>query len=320
MSKLKVLSASAASVVGGGAVGVWWERKQKTRNGPSSNLLDFLPTAHAATAVFLPPGPSDLTTTAPPLPARKGAQMKFGFPTLDQLKFRSDYVLSYDRKNRTAFWVFEHLTESSCTKNDGVERKKCDFRTDHTIHPFFQSTDRDYRNSGFDRGHLAAAGNHRACQEDCQETFFYSNMAPQVGEGFNRGAWNNLERMVRGFARKNPHVYVVTGPLYLPRQEPDGKLYVKYQVIGENQVSVPTHFFKVAVVQLPSGGYDLHSFVLPNQPIPDSVPLTSFYTPLESIERSAGFLLFEKIPRDTFNRINGVQAGRGLSSLPAIGG
>ena len=46
-------------------------------------------------------------------------------------------------------------------------------------------------------------------------------------------------------AKRNPNVYVVTGPLYLPRQEPDGKLYVKYQVIGKNQVSVPTHFFKV---------------------------------------------------------------------------
>ena len=52
------------------------------------------------------------------------------------------------------------------------------------------------RHSGFDRGHLAAAGNHRASLEDCQETFYYSNMAPQVGEGFNRGAWNSLEKMV----------------------------------------------------------------------------------------------------------------------------
>ena len=50
---------------------------------------------------------------------------------------------------------------------------------------------------------------------------------------------------MRSMAKKNPNVYVVTGPLYLPRQEPDGKMYVKYQVIGRNQVSVPTHFFKV---------------------------------------------------------------------------
>lgn len=257
--------------------------------------------------------------------------MKFGFPTLDQLKWRNDYVLSYDRRNKTANWVFEHLTDDSCRRRDGVERKKCHFVTDTSVHPFFQSGDADYKHSGFDRGHLAAAGNHRACLDDCQETFYYSNMAPQVGEGFNRGAWNQLERLMRNFAKKNPNVYVVTGPLYLPRREPDGKMYVKYQVIGPRQVSVPTHFFKVAVVQTPSGSYEAHSFVLPNQAIPDSVPLTSFYVPLESIERSAGFFLFEKIPRESIRMINGRENGgltKGSTSFlpppippqPSIGG
>lgn len=247
--------------------------------------------------------------------------MKFGFPTMDQLKWRSDYVLSYDRRNKTANWVFEHLTEDSCRRRDGVERKKCNFVSDPSVHPFFQSGDADYKHSGFDRGHLAAAGNHRSTIGDCQETFYYSNMAPQVGEGFNRGAWNQLEKMMRNFAKKNPNVYVVTGPLYLPRQEPDGKFYVKYQVIGPRQVSVPTHFFKVAVVETPSGGFEAHSFVLPNQPIADSVPLTSFSVPLESIERSAGFFLFEKIPRENFQRINGREnkgSTKGSSSAPLL--
>ena len=34
--------------------------------------------------------------------------------------------------------------------------------------------------SGFDRGHLAPAANHRLNQEVCNETFLLSNMAPQV--------------------------------------------------------------------------------------------------------------------------------------------
>ena len=105
--------------------------------------------------------------------------MKFGFPTLDQLKWRNDYVLSYDRRNKTANWVgawellviyalrlakfilnwmlifddlisfpeqvFEHLTEDSCRRGEGVERKKCDFKCDPSVHPFFQSSDSDYK-------------------------------------------------------------------------------------------------------------------------------------------------------------------------------
>lgn len=335
MSRLKLFCISASSLLTGAAVGKWWGNDSRRRptqavSRASSNSQafiedeDFFPFVHSdmlpsvnASTIFYPPPPAStvgsgdiqLTSQKPqplPVPKRSSQMMKFGFPTLDQLKWRNDYVLSYDRRNKTANWVFEHLTDESCRRRDGVERKLCNFKCDPSVHPYFQSSDSDYKHSGFDRGHLAAAGNHRASLEDCQETFYYSNMAPQVGEGFNRGAWNSLEKMMRSMAKKNPNVYVVTGPLYLPRQEPDGKMYVKYQVIGRNQVSVPTHFFKVAVVQTPSGTYELHSFVLPNQAISDSVPLTSFYVPLESIERSAGFFLFEKIPRDAFKKINGV--------------
>ena len=37
-----------------------------------------------------------------------------------------------------------------------------------------------FQYSGFDRGHMAAAGNHRQSQEVCDETFLLTNMAPQV--------------------------------------------------------------------------------------------------------------------------------------------
>lgn len=50
----------------------------------------------------------------------------------------------------------------------------------------------------------------------------------------------------RKLARKHKNLYVCTGPLYLPKLESDGALYVKYKVIGRNNVAVPTHFFKVA--------------------------------------------------------------------------
>lgn len=79
-----------------------------------------------------------------------------------------------------------------------------------------RSTNQDYKRSGYDRGHLAAAGNHRVCQEHVDETFYLTNIAPQVGPGFNRDAWNDLEKYVRKLARIHNNVYVCTGPLFLP--------------------------------------------------------------------------------------------------------
>ena len=95
-------------------------------------------------------------------------------------------------------------------------------------------------------------------------------------------------------------MYVCTGPLYLPKKDPnDGKNYVKYQVklakkqykermtavfflffkfqvIGDNQVAVPTHFFKVLVGELDNLQLEMEAYVLPNEPIPDNVALATF--------------------------------------------
>ncbi len=168
--------------------------------------------------------------------------MRFGFPGLDNVRPLDDYVISYDRRNRTAHWVFEHLTSDGVAYNKNVDRSKCDFGEsnftllcnlivqifrisilflveDQTIHPFFRSSNSDYKGSGFDRGHLAAAGNHRKDQLHCQQTFLLSNMSPQVGKGFNRDSWNRLERLVRDHTKTHRNVYVCTGPLYLPRYQ-----------------------------------------------------------------------------------------------------
>ncbi|GFQ75794.1 endonuclease G, mitochondrial, partial [Trichonephila clavata] len=230
--------------------------------------------------------------------------MQFGFPSVDSIRSRKSYVLSYDRRNRVPNWVFEHLTPELIAHDENINRSKSEFFEDNSIHAYFRSTNADYKHSGFDRGHLAAAGNHRSKQEYLDDTFVLSNITPQVGKGFNRDAWNKLEKHVRKTVRKYKNVYVVTGPLYLPRMEPDGKKYVKYQVIGPHDVAVPTHFFKVVVGER-DAQFDMEAYVMPNAPIDDKVPLKAFMVPKDVIERCAGFLLFEKLPNSVFRSVNG---------------
>ncbi|KAK7480319.1 hypothetical protein BaRGS_00028487 [Batillaria attramentaria] len=271
-------------------------------------LLPVPGTVHAATVALdrnLPATPT--STPVSTAPTNRAVQiMKHGYPGFDNVRYYEDFVVSYDRRNRTAHWVFEHIKGDNCTYAEGVDRSKCsDFRPDLSIHPYFRATNADYKGSGYDRGHLAAASNHRHSQKAMDDTFVLSNISPQVGVGFNRGVWNSLEKYTRALARRNRSVYVCTGPLYLPRKEPDGKQYVKYEVIGANNVAVPTHFFKVLVVEDEKGQFEMKSFVMPNQALPEEIPLKAFYYPIDSIERAAGFLLFEKIPRKMFKLING---------------
>ncbi|KHJ85875.1 DNA/RNA non-specific endonuclease, partial [Oesophagostomum dentatum] len=224
--------------------------------------------------------------------------MRYGFPGFDNLRTFEDYVLSYDRKTRTAHWVCEHLTPTRLIYDKSVDRSKCEFRADPSIHKYFQSENTDYKGSGYDRGHLAAAGNHRRSQNSVDQTFLLSNMSPQVGKGFNRDKWNDLEKYARKVAKKSLNTYILTGPLYLPRKAEDGNKYV----IGANNVAVPTHFFKVILAETSPGNFEMECFVLPNEVIPDTAELAIFYVPLDMIERSAGFLIFDKLPKNQLKK------------------
>uniref|UniRef100_A0A1L8DPT9 Endonuclease n=2 Tax=Nyssomyia neivai TaxID=330878 RepID=A0A1L8DPT9_9DIPT len=281
--------------------GSFTERRRRDPCPQQQTFPGLFDAVYAATPASLPDVvPSKGITTS-----RVSQIMKYGFPGFDQIRSFDDFVLSYDRRNRVAHWVFEHLSPHTVKHNPDVDRSKCDFRPDDSVHPFFRSENSDYKHSGFDRGHLAAAGNHKANQKHCEDTFFLSNMAPQVGSGFNRDAWNKLEKYVRKLTKKFANVYCCTGPLYLPRKEADGKTYVKYQVIGANSVAVPTHFFKVVVCERNDGKLEMEAFVMPNQVINNETPLTMFHVPPETIERAAGLLFFSQINRKVLVSING---------------
>ncbi|CAG9765261.1 unnamed protein product [Ceutorhynchus assimilis] len=245
------------------------------------------------------------TTVAKPNSSRISQIMKYGFPSLDSVISYNDFVISYDKRNRVAHWVFEHLTEESVRKNDEVDRSKCNFVEDKSIHPYFRSYNSDYKRSGYDRGHLAAAGNHKTCQKHVEETFYLSNMAPQVGKGFNRDSWNRLEKYVRKLTRTYPNVYCCTGPLYLPQREHNGKMYVRYEVIGASHVAVPTHFYKIVVGETKDGNLEMESYVMPNTAIDDNVPLTSFQVAPDVVERAAGLLFFDNVAKNRIHKING---------------
>lgn len=279
---------------------------QNQQNGFNFTSKPGLPVFSTVSAAALIPRNEIIDKPAIiPQESRVAQIMKFGFPSLDNIRSFDDYILSYDRKTRTASWVFEHLTAEHVKHNKEVDRSKCDFKADESVHPYFRADNSDYKKSGFDRGHLAAAGNHKRHQKHVEQTFFLSNISPQVGKGFNRDSWNRLEGHVRKLTKVYANVYVCTGPLYLPRKEADGKLYVKYEVIGDKHVAVPTHFFKVIVGEGFDGKLDMESYVMPNQVIADETPLDSFKVPPESIERSAGLLFFDRINRKALRTING---------------
>lgn len=256
-----------------------------------------------ASQVFGPPVPAASTTTATALgqaPVNPAGLFEYGFPgPVADVASRSALISSYDRRLRNPHWVVEHITPQSLALRDG-DRKHSVFVEDGAVPDKYRAKLKDYFRSGYDRGHQVPAADARWSQAAMDETFFLSNMCPQVGEGFNRDYWAHFEDFCRRLTQRYPSVRVVTGPLYLPRRDPaDGKWRVTYEMIGNPpNVAVPTHFYKVIFAEdgLVGGNVALGAFVLPNAPIPNEKPLTDFEVPVEAVERASGLEFATKLP------------------------
>ncbi len=206
----------------------------------------------------------------------------------------------YSEPHEVAKWVAHIITPDVLS---GTVFRTNDFRVDSMIKTgsaveadYFLTKLRpdstlEYDGFGYDRGHLAPSADFRWSQKALSESYFYSNMSPQLPD-FNRGIWGSLEDRIRGYLYNHPttQVYVVTGPVLsadLPKIER-----------GVNKVSIPAQFWKVAV--------DLDNnkaigFVLPNKG--STEPLENFAVPIDKIEALTGLDLFASLPDTLENRL-----------------
>ncbi|KAI4212128.1 MAG: hypothetical protein LQ351_005158 [Letrouitia transgressa] len=261
------------------------------------------PTSTVPPTSTLPPAPvpgQSRTRKELVPPVNPNGLFQYGFPgPVNDLHPTLSHTSSFDRRTRNPQWVAEHITAASLDA-DNADRKNSLFEEDKSIPAKFRAKLKDYYRSGYDRGHQVPAADAKWSQDAMDDTFLLSNMCPQVGEGFNRDYWAHFEDFCRRLTNHYPSVRIVTGPLYLPKRDPDdGKWRISYEVIGNPpNVAVPTHFYKVIFGEDGKTGGDvaLGAFVLPNAPIANDKPLSSFEVPVEAIERASGLEFATELP------------------------
>lgn len=188
------------------------------------------------------------------------------------------YSLSFNEPNEQANWVAYELT--SAETNSTIKRSN-KFIPDPLVKTG-TADDQDYAGSGFDKGHLAPAGDMGWSVTSMKESFFYSNMSPQV-PGFNRGIWKRAEELVRSWAKEYKSVYVVTGPV----------LTKGLKTIGHDKVIVPKYFYKV-ILDYNAPGIKGIGFIIPNAS--SSEPLQRFAVTIDSVEKVTGIDFFPLLP------------------------
>ncbi|MBL7775965.1 MAG: DNA/RNA non-specific endonuclease [Saprospiraceae bacterium] len=197
------------------------------------------------------------------------------------------YTLSYSEDHEQAEWVVYELNRDRLNQN-WVERD-ASFRPDPAVRTE-SATPNDYRGSGYDRGHLVPAADMAFNELAMSETFFMSNMSPQL-KAFNGGVWRELEECTRDWARRFKLLYVVTGPV-LSR----GGL----AEIGFSKVTVPSAFYKVLLA--PDQGRAI-AFILPNE-LSDR-PLMEYATTIDQVEQLTGIDFFPQVLKGLNEELEG---------------
>ncbi len=199
---------------------------------------------------------------------------------LPEIKAKNDTLLQYagfmvslNRTSKLASLVLYKLRRIDL-ENKSAERKN-NFKSDPGLKDFVIAS-KHYAKSGYDRGHLAPCEDLMSSQEKVDQSFYMSNIAPQL-PGFNRGIWKKLENQVRKYAMENDSIIVITGPWQpLPDQQ-------------KPVLPVPNYYYKV-IFDISPPDYKAVAFLLKNDTASGLV--TQFAISIDSLENYLGYDFF----------------------------
>jgi DNA/RNA endonuclease G (NUC1)/uncharacterized protein YjdB len=218
----------------------------------------------------------------------------------DHVMTRRQFALSYNRARGGPNWVSWNI---NATQFGDARRCDC-FSADASLPTgFYHVVDFDYRNGGFDRGHMVQSESRTTTNQENAATFLLTNILPQAADN-NQGPWLDFENHLNDLARLNgKEVYVVAGGIYGANPS---------TLKNEGKVAIPTWTWKVAIVMAGGKGRaDVSSLAdleviavkLPNEASP-GVPVTGirdnpwegYKTTVDEIESATGYDLLAALP------------------------
>lgn len=200
------------------------------------------------------------------------------------------YTVSYNPEWRVPNWVAYELTDF---ESGGEEKRSNHFLPDPLVEgdPVVTA---DYKNSGYDRGHMAPAADMKWSEQAMRESFYMTNMCPQL-HNLNAGDWKSLEDLGREWARKYGSVYIACGPI----------VEEGFSTIGtERKIAIPSAFFKV-FLRRKGNGWTSIGFVMANEA--GSKPLMTYMMSVNEIEERTNIDLFYLLPDDIEEEVESCQ-------------
>lgn len=187
-------------------------------------------------------------------------------------------TISFNPRLHVPNWVAWELTgEETLGKAPRYNKFQADEKMDGSADPW------DYNYSGYDRGHMAPAGDMKWDEDAMRETFYMTNMCPQA-KNLNTGAWKSLEEKCRQWARADSAIVIVCGPVLTDSLT---------EFIGDSRVAVPERFFKVILSPYADPPRGI-GFVMPNGRVRGGIQRAAMS--IDEVEKITGHDFFSALP------------------------
>lgn len=198
----------------------------------------------------------------------------------EQILHRTAMTISWNKETRTPNWVAYLLKDADMDGNLGREPE---FYQDFEIAKEVRVSTYDYSHSGYDRGHMAPAGDFNGDKKAKKETFYMTNICPQ-NHKLNGDSWNTLEKQCRDWAYQEGGIYSVVGPIYTSENP---------KTIGTHKVAVPDKFFR-CILSLKKGKEKAVGFIYDNNSTRQRISRAA--CSVDEVEQLTGYDFFTALP------------------------
>ena len=156
----------------------------------------------------------------------------------------------------------------------------------------------NYANNLYSRGHQIANADRNGVDDMCDQTYYMTNITPQIQNGFNGGIWNNLETAIQGLTTSCDTVYVVSGAAFRKKGGSESITTIVNTRDGKT-LPIPNYYWKALLKVNRSGSTVTQAsaigFWLPHQDLKDE-SYTSYAVSVDQIETWTGLDLFANLP------------------------
>ena len=151
------------------------------------------------------------------------------------------------------------------------------------------------------RGHQIPNADRNGVDEMMAQTYYMTNITPQIQNGFNAHIWLDLESAVRNVAYSCDTVYVVTGAAFRKKGGSETINYMTNTRYDQKELPVPNYYWK-ALLKVTWSGNEVTAasaigFWLPHDDLyGESFDDSKYVVSVSQIEQWTGVNLFANLP------------------------